>query len=177
MATVVSLEGKRKAPSLEPLLSLCADDMAQVDGPLVELIERTFESIRGARRAIMHVYNSTSPVQREQVFRASREDIVAIAVPWLVLAGIIGLLVPLRAAVGPIRDIDSYWHLLVGRDIVAALQHQAVECLRVVVQVEVAALHDAVLGDGRHHHRHGVARQHPVRHALLQEVQIGRAHV
>ena len=31
MATVVSLEGKRKAPSLEPLLSLCADDMVQVD--------------------------------------------------------------------------------------------------------------------------------------------------
>ena len=31
MATVVSLEGKRKAPSLEPLLSLCADDMTQVD--------------------------------------------------------------------------------------------------------------------------------------------------
>ena len=31
MATVVSLEGKRKTPSLEPLLSLCADDMTQVD--------------------------------------------------------------------------------------------------------------------------------------------------
>jgi octaprenyl-diphosphate synthase len=31
MATVVTLEGKRKIPSLEPLLSLCADDMAQVD--------------------------------------------------------------------------------------------------------------------------------------------------
>ena len=31
MATVVTLEGKRKAPSLEPLLSLCADDMARVD--------------------------------------------------------------------------------------------------------------------------------------------------
>ncbi len=31
MATVVSLEGKRKAPSLEPLLALCADDMVQVD--------------------------------------------------------------------------------------------------------------------------------------------------
>src|SRR5216683_1799990 len=31
MATVVSLDGKRKVPSLEPLLSLCADDMAQVD--------------------------------------------------------------------------------------------------------------------------------------------------
>src|SRR5262245_36877577 len=31
MATVVSLEGKRKTPSLEPLLSLCADGMAQID--------------------------------------------------------------------------------------------------------------------------------------------------
>src|SRR5229473_2461229 len=31
MATVVSLEGKRKTPSLEPLLSLCTDDMTQVD--------------------------------------------------------------------------------------------------------------------------------------------------
>ena len=31
MATVVSLEGKRKAPSLDPLLSLCAPDMARVD--------------------------------------------------------------------------------------------------------------------------------------------------
>ncbi len=31
MATVVTLGGKRKVPSLEPLLSLCADDMAQVD--------------------------------------------------------------------------------------------------------------------------------------------------
>ncbi|MCX7366649.1 MAG: polyprenyl synthetase family protein [Alphaproteobacteria bacterium] len=31
MATVVSLEGKRKVPGLEPLLALCADDMARVD--------------------------------------------------------------------------------------------------------------------------------------------------
>jgi len=31
MATVVSLEGKRRSPSLEPLLSLCADDMARID--------------------------------------------------------------------------------------------------------------------------------------------------
>ena len=31
MATVVSLEGKRKSPSLEPLLTLCADDMVRVD--------------------------------------------------------------------------------------------------------------------------------------------------
>jgi 2-isopropylmalate synthase len=45
-----------------------------------ELIERTFEALRGVRRAIVHVYNSTSPVQRDQVFRASKEEIVAIAV-------------------------------------------------------------------------------------------------
>jgi len=31
MATVVSLEGKRKAPSLDPLLALCAEDMVRVD--------------------------------------------------------------------------------------------------------------------------------------------------
>ena len=35
MATVVSLEGKRKAPSLEPLLALCAEDMARVDREIV----------------------------------------------------------------------------------------------------------------------------------------------
>lgn len=45
-----------------------------------ELIERTFEALRGVRRAIVHVYNSTSPVQREQVFKASKADIIAIAV-------------------------------------------------------------------------------------------------
>jgi octaprenyl-diphosphate synthase len=32
MATVISLEGKRKAPSLEPLLSLCADDIGNAIG-------------------------------------------------------------------------------------------------------------------------------------------------
>ena len=35
MATVVSLEGKRKAPSLEPLLALCAEDMLRVDREIV----------------------------------------------------------------------------------------------------------------------------------------------
>ena len=37
-----------------------------------ELIERTFEALRGVKRAVVHLYNSTSPVQREQVFKASR---------------------------------------------------------------------------------------------------------
>jgi 2-isopropylmalate synthase len=45
-----------------------------------ELIDRTFEALRGVKRAVVHVYNSTSPVQREQVFKASTEEIIAIAV-------------------------------------------------------------------------------------------------
>lgn len=44
------------------------------------LIARSFESLRGAKRAIVHLYNSTSTVQREQVFKKSREDIKAIAI-------------------------------------------------------------------------------------------------
>ncbi|MXX06611.1 MAG: 2-isopropylmalate synthase [Gammaproteobacteria bacterium] len=45
-----------------------------------ELIRRTFESLRGARKAIMHVYNSTSIVQREKVFKTGKAGIVDIAV-------------------------------------------------------------------------------------------------
>jgi len=44
------------------------------------LIERTFEALKGARRAIVHVYNSTSKVQRERVFGEGRDGITAIAV-------------------------------------------------------------------------------------------------
>ena len=44
------------------------------------LIARSFESLKGARRAIMHLYNSTSTVQREQVFRMSRDEVKGIAV-------------------------------------------------------------------------------------------------
>jgi 2-isopropylmalate synthase len=45
-----------------------------------ELIERTFESIRGARRAIVHLYNSTSTLQRRVVFGLDRAGIIDIAV-------------------------------------------------------------------------------------------------
>src|SRR5450756_310072 len=45
-----------------------------------ELIERTFESVVGARRAIVHLYNSTPALQRRVVFGLDREGIVAIAV-------------------------------------------------------------------------------------------------
>ena len=45
-----------------------------------DLIERTFDALRGVRRAIVHVYNSTNPVQREQVFGLDRDGVKAIAV-------------------------------------------------------------------------------------------------
>jgi 2-isopropylmalate synthase len=45
-----------------------------------ELIEKTFEALRGARRAILHVYNSTSTVQRDKVFGLDRDGITRIAV-------------------------------------------------------------------------------------------------
>ena len=44
------------------------------------LIRRTFESIQGAGRAIVHLYNSTNPLQRRVTFGKSREEIKAIAV-------------------------------------------------------------------------------------------------
>ncbi len=45
-----------------------------------DLIARTYEALQGVPRAIVHVYNSTSTVQREQVFALDREGIKAIAV-------------------------------------------------------------------------------------------------
>ena len=45
-----------------------------------ELIERTYEAIQGARRAIVHLYNSTSETQRRVVFRLDRKGITTLAV-------------------------------------------------------------------------------------------------
>tara|TARA_R110001599_G_scaffold353459_1_gene592547 strand:- start:256062 stop:257735 length:1674 start_codon:yes stop_codon:yes gene_type:complete len=45
-----------------------------------DLIKKTFEALKGARKAIVHVYNSTSTVQREQVFGLDRQGILDIAV-------------------------------------------------------------------------------------------------
>lgn len=44
------------------------------------LIQRTFKSLKGAKKAILHVYNSTSVVQREKVFKTDKAGIVDIAV-------------------------------------------------------------------------------------------------
>ncbi len=44
------------------------------------LIKKTFEAIRGARQAIVHLYNSTSELQRRVVFRMDKKEIIALAV-------------------------------------------------------------------------------------------------
>lgn len=44
------------------------------------IIKKTFEALEGAKKAVVHVYNSTSLSQREQVFKKSKEEILKIAV-------------------------------------------------------------------------------------------------
>ena len=44
------------------------------------IIRKTLEAVKGAPKAIVHVYNSTSVAQREQVFKKSKEEILKIAV-------------------------------------------------------------------------------------------------
>src|SRR5438132_8077446 len=45
-----------------------------------DLIERTFESLVGAKKVIVHLYNSTSPAQRRVVFGMSKDQIIQVAV-------------------------------------------------------------------------------------------------
>ncbi|WP_269620519.1 2-isopropylmalate synthase [Zhongshania sp. BJYM1] len=45
-----------------------------------ELIARSYQALKGAKNAIVHVYNSTSPVQRERVFGLDKQGIIDIAV-------------------------------------------------------------------------------------------------
>ncbi len=44
------------------------------------IIKKTFEALKGVKKAIVHLYNSTSVAQREQVFRKSKQEIIDIAV-------------------------------------------------------------------------------------------------
>ena len=44
------------------------------------IIKKTFEALEGCKNAVVHLYNSTSVAQREQVFRKSKEEIIDIAV-------------------------------------------------------------------------------------------------
>jgi len=65
------IEGKRIPPDVTVQVLVQARE---------DLMRRTFEAIRGARRAIVHVYNSTSSVQRRVVFGMDREGVKRIAV-------------------------------------------------------------------------------------------------
>ncbi|MPW26590.1 2-isopropylmalate synthase [Alkalibaculum sp. M08DMB] len=44
------------------------------------IIKRTFEALKGAKNAVVHLYNSTSVAQREQVFKKSKSEIIALGV-------------------------------------------------------------------------------------------------
>jgi 2-isopropylmalate synthase len=44
------------------------------------LIKKTFEALRGAKKAVVHLYNSTSTLQRDVVFKMSRQDIIELGV-------------------------------------------------------------------------------------------------
>ncbi len=44
------------------------------------IIRKTFEALRGVKKAVVHLYNSTSLAQREQVFRKSKKEIKQIAI-------------------------------------------------------------------------------------------------
>ena len=44
------------------------------------LIQRTFEALEGVKKAVVHIYNSTSTLQRDVVFHKSREEIKQIAI-------------------------------------------------------------------------------------------------
>jgi 2-isopropylmalate synthase len=65
------------------------------------LIERTFESLRGARRAIVHLYNSTSILQRRVVFGLDRAGITDIATT--------GARTALKYAEAITSDTEIYW--------------------------------------------------------------------
>ena len=59
-----------------------------------ELIRRTFDAIAGSRRAIVHLYNSTSELQRRVVFGQDRAGIIDIAVTGAKLIGDLASAVP-----------------------------------------------------------------------------------
>ena len=49
------------------------------------IIRKTFEAVKGAKHAVVHLYNSTSVAQREQVFKKSKEEIKKIAIDGAML--------------------------------------------------------------------------------------------
>ena len=66
------------------------------------IIRRTFESLKGVHKAVVHLYNSTSPLQRDVVFQKSKDEIKALAVSGA------ELLNELADEYGPERFIFEY---------------------------------------------------------------------
>ena len=84
-----------------------------------ELIERTFESLAGARRAVVHFYNSVSELQRRVVFGLDKAGIIDIAVKAAELckkyeAAAVGHRHPLRVLA---RELHRDRARLRGRDL------------------------------------------------------------
>ena len=84
------------------------------------IIKKTFEALKGAPHAIVHLYNSTSVAQREQVFRKSKEEVKTIAIEGAKLLKkladetILPLNTALRASLArrwimPWRYVMQYW--------------------------------------------------------------------
>ncbi len=61
-------------------LTCSTDSHTRVDPHREELIRKTFESIKGAKNVIMHMYNATSPLFRNVVFRNSKQETIDLAV-------------------------------------------------------------------------------------------------
>ena len=65
--------------------------------------------------------------------------------------------------------IEWVFAIAAGPDIGAAMQHQPVQPLGVVVKADITAL--GIAGRARHHHHHGAGGHDPVRHCLLDVLQ------
>ncbi len=63
------------------------------------LVKRTFEALKGAKKAIFHIYNSTSPSQRKYTFNMSKEEIKQVAIDG-------------------VRCVKDHLHMVEGTDIV-----------------------------------------------------------
>ena len=77
---------RRARPTSTSCAQLIEEDMIPDDVTIQvltqareELIARTYESIKGAKQAIVHLYNSTSILQRDVVFRTDKQGIIDIA--------------------------------------------------------------------------------------------------
>ena len=73
------------------------------------IIKKTFESLKGVKNAIVHLYNSTSVAQREQVFKKSKQEIIDIAVSGAELFNKISEEMGVNYRVGNILSSDMFY--------------------------------------------------------------------